>query len=105
MVTKRRTQAAGAIAVGASSLGQGSCGRKYEGIGALLASDAPWLKAYPEPQRSDILDVLFKPAWAGGLQVLKLEIGGDGQSTTNTESSHMHTEFDPPSFQRGWVTC
>jgi galactosylceramidase len=81
-----------------------TCSRKYEGIGGLLNSDAPWLRGFPEPQRSDILDVLFKPQWAGSLQVLKLEVGGDGHSTINTESSHMHTEFDPPSFRRGWVT-
>lgn len=95
--------AAGAVDESVASVDAATCGRKYEGIGALLASDAPWLKAYPEPQRSDILDVLFRPAWAAGLQVLKLEVGGDGQSTTNTESSHMHTEFDPPSFNRGWI--
>ena len=48
-----------------------------EGIGGLLNSDAPWLRGFPEPQRSDILDVLFKPRWAASLQVLKLEIGGE----------------------------
>ena len=80
-----------------------ACGRTYEGIGGLINSDAPWLKGFPAKQRSDILDVLFKPQWAGSLQVLKLEIGGDGHSTINTESSHMHTEDDPPSFKRGWI--
>ena len=54
-----------------------TCSRKYEGIGGLLNSDAPWLRGFPEPQRSDILDVLFKPRWAASLQVLKLEIGGE----------------------------
>eukprot|EP00729_Bicosta_minor_P008672 gene8672-28576_t len=66
-----------------------TCGRMYEGIGGLINSDAPWLKGFPDKQRSDILDVLFKPKWAASLQVLKLEIGGDGHSTINTESSHM----------------
>jgi len=81
------------------------CGRMYEGIGGLLNSDAPWLKGYPEAQRSDILDALFKPSWAGGLQVLKLEVGGDGHSTINTESSHRHTEAETPSFKRGDSSC
>ena len=36
--------------------------------------------------------------------MLKLEVGGDGHSTINTESSHMHTEAETPSFSRGWVT-
>jgi galactosylceramidase len=35
------------------------------------------------------------------LQVLKLEIGGDGHSTINTESSHMHSP-DDLSYERGW---
>eukprot|EP01050_Picozoa_sp_SAG11_P003574 SAG11_NODE_205_length_12427_cov_8.010140_7_plen_910_part_00 len=84
-------------------IGGAQCGRKYEGIGGLLNSDAPWLRGYPEPQRSEILDVLFKPQYAGSLQCLKLEVGGDGHSTINTESSHMHTEDEEPSFKRGWV--
>jgi galactosylceramidase len=79
------------------------CGRTYEGIGALLNSDAPWLTAYPPKQLAEILDILFLPQWAAAMQVLKLEIGGDGHSTINTESSHMHTEHDPPSFRRGWI--
>ena len=79
------------------------CGRGYEGIGALLNSDAPWLTAYPPKQLAQILDILFLPKWGANIQVLKLEIGGDGHSTINTESSHMHTEHDPPSFRRGWI--
>ena len=53
------------------------CGRMYEGIGGLLNSDAPWLRAYPQQQLSDILDILFLPKFAGALQVLKLEVGGE----------------------------
>jgi hypothetical protein len=79
------------------------CGRTYEGIGALLNSDAPWLTGYPPKQLAEILDILFRPKWAAAMQVLKLEIGGDGHSTINTESSHMHTEHELPSFRRGWV--
>ena len=48
------------------------------------------LQDYPEPQRSDILDLLFTPGVGAGLQVLKLEVGGDTQSTDGTEPSHMH---------------
>eukprot|EP01043_Picozoa_sp_COSAG02_P014810 COSAG02_NODE_617_length_19476_cov_158.404913_3_plen_96_part_00 len=51
----------------------------------------------------EILDILFKPQYAGSLQCLKLEVGGDGHSTISTESSHMHTEDEEPSFKRGWV--
>jgi galactosylceramidase len=79
------------------------CGRTYDGIGGLSNSCAPWLRGYNESVFSDIMDVLFKPRWAGAAQVLKLEIGGDGHSTINTESSFMHVP-DPAnaSFNRGW---
>ena len=35
--------------------------------------------------------MLFKPNFAASLHILKVEIGGDGQATEGTESSHMHT--------------
>lgn len=31
---------------------------------------------YPEPQRSEILDYLFKPNFGAALSILKVEIGG-----------------------------
>ncbi|KAK3703903.1 hypothetical protein RRG08_055807, partial [Elysia crispata] len=36
---------------------------------------------YPEKQRSEALDFLFKPNFGASLQILKVEIGGDIQST------------------------
>ena len=42
-----------------------SSGRVFEGIGALSAgASSRLLIDYPEPQRSDILDILFEPAFA-----------------------------------------
>lgn len=78
-------------------------GREYYGVGGLSNSDAPWLPDYPEPERSAILDALFLPHHVASLQILKVEIGGDGSSTIVTESSHMH-DSDPnhASYQRGW---
>ena len=49
---------------------------------------------YAEPQRSEMLDYLFKPGFGAGLAVLKLEIGGDTQSTDGTETSHQHFRGD-----------
>lgn len=43
---------------------------------------------YPEPSRTDLLDFLFLPHHGASLDILKLEIGGQGDSTTGTESSH-----------------
>lgn len=47
---------------------------------------------YPEPQRSEILDYLFKPNFGAALQILKVEIGGDAQSTDGM------VPFSPNSF-------
>ena len=70
-----------------------------------------FLPYYPEPQRSQILDYLFKPNFGASLHILKVEIGGDAQSTDGAESSHMHSPTDLD-FRRGYewwlmvrITC
>ena len=83
-------------------------GRTYEGIGALSAgASTRLLMDYPEPYRSQVLDFLFKPKFGASLQHLKVEIGGDVNSTCGTEPSHARTreEFENPKpeyFQRGY---
>ncbi len=85
-----------------------SPGRVFEGIGALSAgASTRLLPDYPEPQRSGILDLLFKPQFGAALQHLKVEIGGDVNSTCGSEPSHAHTraEFEHPKpeyFNRGY---
>lgn len=78
-------------------------GRRFDGIGGLSGGGATskLLVNYPEPQRSNILDYLFKPNFGASLQILKVEIGGDAQSTDGTESSHMHESWDE-NYQRGY---
>ena len=68
----------------------------FHGIGALSGGGATarLLIDYPEPQRSEILDILFQPNFAASLHILKVEIGGDSSSTDGTEASHMHSEDD-----------
>jgi hypothetical protein len=39
------------------------------------------LTGYPKEQLSQILDYLFKPNFGASLHILKVEIGGDAQST------------------------
>jgi hypothetical protein len=77
-------------------------GRVFEGIGNTSAGGAVsrLLISYPEPQRSQILDYLFKPKYGASLQMLKVEIGGDGNSTEGSEPSHMHTREDE-NYNRG----
>ena len=49
----------------------------YNGHGALSAgASSRLLVDYPEPQRSEILDYLFKPNFGASLHQLKFEIGG-----------------------------
>jgi galactosylceramidase len=57
--------------------------RILDGIGGLSGGGATsvFLPSYPEPARSQILDYLFKPNFGASLQILKVEIGGDAQST------------------------
>ncbi len=71
-------------------------GRALDGIGAISGGggNSRLLFDYPEPQRTQILDLLFKPGYGAALQILKVEIGGDTQSTDGAEASHMHTASD-----------
>uniref|UniRef100_A0A1I8H336 galactosylceramidase n=1 Tax=Macrostomum lignano TaxID=282301 RepID=A0A1I8H336_9PLAT len=58
----------------------GGLAQKFEGIGGISGGG---------------------PKFGAALQILKVEIGGDSQSTDGTESSHMHTA-DDVSFDRGY---
>jgi galactosylceramidase len=83
-------------------------GRVFEGLGALSAgASSRLLLDYPEPERSQVLDFLFKPGYGAALQHLKVEIGGDVNSTDGTEPSHARTreEFEHPGpdcYRRGY---
>src|SRR6185437_7522109 len=68
-------------------------GRTFDGIGAISGGggNTRLLTDYPATQQSQILDYLFKPGYGASLQILKVEIGGDTNSTDGSESSHMHT--------------
>jgi galactosylceramidase len=77
-------------------------GRTFEGIGALSAGGASRLVIdYSEPVRSQILDLLFKPHYGAAFQHLKVEVGGDVNSTMGSEPSHMH-ERDDENHTRGY---
>ncbi|MEW2397151.1 NPCBM/NEW2 domain-containing protein [Streptomyces sp. NPDC046862] len=69
-------------------------GRTFDGIGAISGGggNSRLLINYPEPQRSQILDYLFKPGYGASLQMLKVEIGGDTNSTDGAEPSIEHTK-------------
>jgi hypothetical protein len=77
----------------------GSGGRVFDGVGAISGGggNSRLLIDYPETQRSQILDYLFKPGYGAAMQIMKLEIGGDTNSTSGAEPSHEHV--------RGAVNC
>jgi hypothetical protein len=83
-------------------------GRTFEGFGGVSAgAGSRLLVDYPEPQRSQLLDFLFKPNCGAALHHLKVEIGGDVNSTEGSEPSYARTrnEFEhpqPEQFQRGY---
>ncbi|GAA1214835.1 ricin-type beta-trefoil lectin domain protein [Kitasatospora nipponensis] len=69
-------------------------GRVFDGVGAASGGggNSRLLIDYPEPQRSQLLDYLFKPGYGASLQSLKIEIGGDTNSTDGAEPSYQHTK-------------
>ena len=67
-------------------------GEMHEGIGCLSAGvSSRLLQDYPEPQRTQILDLLFKPKFGASLQHLKIELGSDANSTNGSEPAVART--------------
>src|SRR5439155_18461646 len=68
-------------------------GRVFDGVGAISGGgNSRLLIDYPKKQRDEILDYLFKPGYGASLQILKVEISGDANSTDGSESSHEPTK-------------
>jgi hypothetical protein len=74
-------------------------GRTFDGIGAISGGggNSRLLTDYPAAEQQQIYDYLFKPGYGADLQILKVEIGGDTNSTDGSESSIEHT--------RGAINC
>lgn len=79
-------------------------GRRFEGIGVVEGGGATsvLLKDYPEPQRSQILDLVYKPKFGASVSALMVEVPGDGNSTQGSMPSHMHTRGDL-NYSRGYA--
>jgi len=76
-------------------------GKRFDGIGAVSGGGATsvLLKDYPEPQRSQVLDLLFKPKFGASMLALFVEVPGDANATQGAEPSHMHTKTDENYFR------
>ena len=74
-------------------------GRTFDGIGAISGGggNSRLLADYPAARQQQIEDYLFKPGYGADLQILKVEVGGDTNSTDGSESSIEHS--------RGAVNC
>lgn len=72
------------VAVDGSRLGP-----TFQGIGAISGGggNSRYLIDYPARQRAAILDYLFRPNYGAALQLLKIEIGGNGNSSDGSEPS------------------
>ena len=80
-----------------------STGRAFDGVGGLSGGGGTsrLLWDYPAQQRNEILDYLFKPNYGASLQILKVEIGDDANSTNGAEASHMRSRVDS-NYNRGY---
>ena len=82
-------------------------GRTFQGLGGVSAgASSELLFDYPQKQRDEILDFLFKPFFGASLQQLKVEIGGD-MCVVGSEPSHARTlkELNKPIekyYRRGY---
>jgi Glycosyl hydrolase family 59/Ricin-type beta-trefoil lectin domain/Glycosyl hydrolase family 59 central domain len=86
--------ATGAAAATTITVNGTSAGRTFGGIGAISGGggNTRLLTDYPPAQQQQILDYLFGPDYGASLQILKVEIGGDTNSTDGSESSIEHAE-------------
>ncbi len=82
-------------------------GPVFDGVGAISGGggNSRYLIDYPAAQRDAILDYLFKPNYGAALQVLKLEIGGDANSTDGAEQSaeHSHGQINCGTGYEWWM--
>ena len=70
-------------------------GRVFEGIGVISAGASTRnLVDYPEKQKSEILDYMFKPKFGANLQHLKVEIGGGEYIGQGSEPTHALTRAE-----------
>src|SRR4051794_23102785 len=103
-----------AVAVGAQpahaattiTINGGATGRTFDGVGAISGGggNSRLLFDYPDAQRTQILDYLFRPDYGASAQILKIEIGGGNKpppgAPPGTQPPPRRREPNPGA--RGW---
>ncbi len=79
-------------------------GKQFDGIGAVNGGGATsvLLKDYPEPQRSQIMDMVYRPMFGASVSAILVEVPGDGNSTQGSMPSHSHYRGDH-NYLRGYM--
>ena len=86
------------------NINSGREGKRFDGIGIVNGGGATsvLLKDYPEQQRNEIMDLVYKPMFGASVSALLVEIPGDGNSTQGSMPSHSHWRGDN-NFHRGYT--
>jgi len=95
---------AGVVSAQVVRLSTQSASKQFDGIGVVDGGGATsvLLKDYPEPQRQQIMDLVYKPMFGASISALLVEIPGDGNSTQGSMPSHSHFRGDA-NFERGYT--
>lgn len=86
------------------NINSANAGKRFDGIGIVNGGGATsvLLKDYPEQQRREIMDLVYKPMFGASVSALLVEIPGDGNSTQGSMPSHSHWRGDN-NFHRGYT--
>ncbi|MRV70311.1 DUF1080 domain-containing protein [Duganella sp. FT92W] len=79
-------------------------GKRFDGIGVVDGGGGTsvLLKDYPQAQRRQILDLLYKPKFGASVSALYVEVPGDGNATQGSMPSHAHARGDL-NYSRGYT--
>jgi hypothetical protein len=77
---------------------------KFGGVGGISGGGATsrLFFDYPEPSRSKLLDLLWKPQYGAAMQHSKVEIPADADTTCGSEVAHRHDAADGGACNRGY---
>lgn len=86
------------------TIGASPDGKTFDGIGIVNGGGATsvLLKDYPEPWRSQIMDLVYKPMFGASVSTLLVEVPGDGNSTQGSMPAHSHHRGDFNAY-RGYI--